>query len=123
MAINKYKKTIEALFESQNNPLCAGEIINLLAAEKLSPNKTTVYRTLNSLVLGGYLKQIVIDTNTCYYEKAQSHHHHHFICTKCKLIEDFEPDMADENKLAEKFKTKKILFHTLEFFGLCENCK
>lgn len=122
MANNKYTKTIQQIFENNHNPICANEIIDNLKKNNITPNKTTIYRALTSLTNSGYLQQIIIDSNTSYYEKAQSHHHH-FICTHCKTIEDFEPDEISEAKFISKLKGKKILFHTLEFFGLCEKCK
>jgi Fur family ferric uptake transcriptional regulator len=122
MAINLYTQKIKAIFDNEHAPVCANEILLRLQSFALTPNKTTIYRTLNSLVSKGYLRQILIDTNTCYYEKADGHHHH-FFCTKCKSFEDLDPDVASEAKLLDKLKGKKILFHTLEFFGLCEQCQ
>jgi Fur family ferric uptake transcriptional regulator len=56
-------------------------------------------------------------------------HHHHLICTNCGRIIDYT-DFVDEElellKKTEKELTKKYNFeinnHTIQFYGLCDEC-
>jgi Fe2+ or Zn2+ uptake regulation protein len=122
MALNIYKEKLISIFNKSKEPLTAQEIIESLQALGLTPNKTTIYRSLRSLIDDGKIKSILIDSNTTYYEKNDTHHHH-FICNKCKVIKDFTPDPSIEKKLMRTFDECLILNHSLELFGLCQKCK
>ena len=122
MALNIYKEKLLDIFGKTKSPLKAQEIIEELKLLGLSPNKTTIYRSLHSLIECGEIKSILIDSNTTYYEKNDTHHHH-FICNKCKAIKDFIPDPSVEKLLMETFDECIILNHSLELFGLCQKCK
>jgi Fur family peroxide stress response transcriptional regulator len=50
--------------------------------------------------------------------------HPHVICTKCKEIMD--PALVSLDELSEEMSSKtghKILYHRLDFFGLCPRCQ
>jgi Fe2+ or Zn2+ uptake regulation protein len=122
MALNIYKEKLLTIFGKTKKPLRAQEIIEELKLLGLRPNKTTIYRSLHSLIECGDIKSILIDSNTTYYEKNDTHHHH-FICNKCKVIKDFIPDPSIERRLMRAFDDCIVLNHSLELFGLCQKCK
>jgi Fur family ferric uptake transcriptional regulator len=59
-----------------------------------------------------------------YRYELKKNHHHHLICTNCGKIEEVEGDflkkMEDDIFKSKKFKVES---HSLEFFGLCEDCQ
>jgi Fur family ferric uptake transcriptional regulator len=75
---------LEALLRA-NKPQTADEIIIAIGDE--SPNKVTVYRTLESLVGAGLVHRAFIDERSQRYEladKCTEHQcHPHFVCTDC----------------------------------------
>ncbi|MCX5783362.1 MAG: transcriptional repressor, partial [Elusimicrobia bacterium] len=78
-------------------PLSVFDLQKLLKAKKLSVNKTTVYRGLNSLKKEGIILELQLKDNKRWYELSSRDHHHHIICTKCDKVEDFEG--CDSDKL------------------------
>jgi Fur family transcriptional regulator, ferric uptake regulator len=86
----------------------------------------TLYRTVNSMVAKGLLRQIDFKQGFLYYELiADREHHHHLVCKNCSKVVDLES--CDSIKL-DKQALKRLGFaqideHVLEFFGLCANCE
>lgn len=108
------------ILESSKSPISAEEILT-----RLSVNKTTVYRQLDSLVKQGIASPVTFTDRTTRYESAKLGHHHHLVCTKCQKVTDVcIPENIDQQvepiAAAKKFR---ITFHQLEFFGLCADCQ
>lgn len=123
--ITKTRKAVLEILVSTARPFSASELIARLAQKKLYPNKTTVYRELDSLTAGGFIKEVQLGFARRMYEITSAGHHHHLVCRKCERIEDvsIENDMEMyEKKIAEK-TSFKIFDHSLEFFGLCGKCQ
>ncbi|MGZ3713406.1 MAG: Fur family transcriptional regulator [Bdellovibrionota bacterium] len=85
----------------------------------------TVYRTLSSLEEAGLLRRCEFGDGSARYEMAGqgNAHHHHLICKSCKKVE-----VVDECELEEidRFAQKRgftDISHTLEFFGICADCR
>ncbi len=95
------------------------------SSKKPSPDQSTLYRTLKTLVSHGLVREINFDSTGARYELAVGRpHHHHIICTSCGFMEDI--DICQKNAEKEVVKQAKkfnaITGHSLEFFGLCKNC-
>lgn len=114
---------IEVLLGS-DTPLSIEEISNLLESKDLTPNKTTLYREVEFLKEQKMLEEIDFGDGKKRYE-ISSTHHHHIVCVTCKTVVDIpmEEDLdSKEKQILLKFKFKPI-GHSLEFFGLCQNCQ
>lgn len=89
-------------------------------------DQATVYRALEALSKAGIVQKIDFHDSHTYYELlAGGHHHHHVVCETCGTIEDVEVcDVKglDKNILKKSKKFKAIKSHSLEFFGICDNC-
>ena len=95
---------------------------------------TTVYRTLELLVLVGLVYKLDFGDGRARYELAQGPghigHHHHLVCTKCSLVVDYtdfidreiELPTLTEKGLSEKFGFT-ITNHLIQFYGLCPKCR
>jgi len=113
---------LEAL-ESTNTPLSVGDLIKLLEKENIKADKATVFRTIKDLNDKGLATQIQLNEGKFRYEHI-AEDHHHFVCENCGRIEDIS-DCKIENLEKEIQNEKGFLVkrHSLEFYGLCNNCQ
>ncbi len=91
---------------------------------QVSPNKVTIYRTLESLVNAGIVHKVFLQERTWHFEPAhnctETQCHAHFTCTQC----------GDTNCLTEisipmtKSPHKGFVINRqqVQFEGLCPNC-
>lgn len=120
LRITPIRTQITQILTESMYPVSAADILSSIKA-----NKTTIYREIAVLLDNGFLIEFDFGDRVKRYELADRPHHHHLICVKCKSVKDV--DVADDFVKSEKKVLQnnkfKILRHTLEFFGLCENCR
>lgn len=120
--ITSSRLEILAILKSNHNPLTMSEIHKKIRNTKI--DLATVYRTINLFTGLGIVNEIDFKDEFKRYELIYDrHHHHHIVCRKCKRIENVEACILDD---VEKLLNKKgysEISHSLEFFGICENCK
>jgi len=82
-----------------------------------------VYRNLNILVETNMIRRLDFGSTFNRFD-GNCETHSHFICEKCGAVSDLE---INENFNPEDFiknsKGKRVKTFTLEFFGICENCR
>jgi Fe2+ or Zn2+ uptake regulation protein len=88
-------------------------------------DQSTVYRIIESLTKEGFVKVINLLEGNNRYELERGDHHHHLVCTEC---EDITPihmgsHLKETEHDIEKSTGYDITSHSLEFFGICPNCK
>ena len=106
-----------------------------LATHKKYPKigLTTVYRTLEVLVKMGFVQKIDFGEGKSRYElgdvSGERAHHHHIVCTQCgKIINysDFSDNerevICDLQKELEKKYCVKIMHHSVQYYGECDQC-
>jgi len=122
--VTKIRREIVGMLEDTKVPLAAPEILEVLKKKKLDANKTTVYRELEFLVEQNIAQEVEFGDKKKRYEISDKHHHH-VVCVECKQVEDvdLQADLDGVEKKIAKQKGYKIINHSLEFFGLCANCK
>ncbi len=111
-------------FEKSRKPLTASEIEKTLIKEKVKADTATIYRILETFERNGILKKIYVHEDKLSYELSSLPHHHHLVCTSCGTIKGIA--VSQEEKLIKDFQKTtdfEIRSHSLEFFGLCKNCK
>jgi hypothetical protein len=82
-----------------------------------------VYKTVSVLKKMNEILELGFPDGSNRYDGKRPYPHPHMICTKCKEILD--PDLSILNELTEEMGKKtgyRILFHRLDFFGLCPKC-
>jgi len=59
------------------------------------------------------------------YFELPTDHHHHLVCTGCNTIKKvvIGRHLQKEEKQLEKDNEFVITNHSIEFFGLCRNCR
>jgi Fur family ferric uptake transcriptional regulator len=125
LKITKYKVALIELFLALKKPLAVSDILDELAKKSMHPNKTTIYREIDSLESQGHIKSIDFGDEKKRYELSSQDHHHHLICQNCNFVEDIvlEDDLTEIEKKVKKSSNFKIESHSLEFFGRCSNCQ
>lgn len=88
---------------------------------KNSIDKVTLYRSLQSMVASGLVREVDFRHGHTHYEiEVLREHHHHIVCTGCNKIEDTRCDIDQVVKKSLAFK--EITDHAIEFFGRCRSC-
>lgn len=94
-------------------------------AKKHMPNisKGTVYRNLKVLQEEGRVCELDLDGIVSRYE-AKLEPHYHFRCEQCgRVIDVDEPVRKELDRAVERRTGLKVLYHQLEFRGLCNYCR
>lgn len=84
----------------------------------------TIYKTVLLLKELNEVLQLGFPDGSNRYDGHKPFPHPHVICTKCKEIMD--PALVSLDELSEEMSSKtgyKILYHRLDFFGLCPRCQ
>ena len=92
---------------------------------KVIPNisKGTVYRNLKVLQETAQISEIKMGNSVTRYE-GKLENHYHFRCQQCGRIFDLDEPLQDifNDKVAAKTGFK-VIYHQLEFRGLCDRCQ
>ncbi len=111
-------KVLEYLVKKRCHPTVE-HIYNDLLPEVPTLSKTTVYNTLNSLVLAKLVRVITIEENEMRYDII-TENHGHFKCIKCGAIYDFNIDI--DAYPAEALDGFLVNEKDVYFKGTCPNC-
>jgi Fur family transcriptional regulator, ferric uptake regulator len=123
--ITRTRREVLGILSTSRVLLSADDLGRALAAGGFKVNKTTVYRELAFLKGRGILHEIHFGDGTVRYRLCPSTHHHHIICLNCKRAEDvfLEGELKALETDIVRQKGFQVLHHTLEFFGLCPDCR
>jgi Fur family ferric uptake transcriptional regulator len=109
--------------EGVDQPVDVQSIINYLE-QNIAADPATIFRMMHDFMQKGITKQIQFKEGKARYELSNKRHHHHLICNSCGKVEEVEGDflktMEEQIYKDKKFRVKD---HSLEFFGLCEDCQ
>jgi len=83
----------------------------------------TVYRNILLVKSLGELLELGFSDGSNRYDGNKPTPHPHVICIKCKKIVDPDLDSLDELEKEVALETNfRILYHRLDFFGICSKC-
>ena len=83
---------------------------------------TTVYRNLQILVKQGLIRSRHLPTGEVLYTPVERDIHH-LTCVNCGATRPLEGCPVTRMHMPKEINKKfDLLFHTLEFFGLCQDC-
>ncbi len=112
------------LLESSDKPLDVQTMIAYLEKHAIKTDPATVFRIVNMFTQKGLTRQIQLQEGKSRYELAENADHHHLVCTKCGDIQDISDcNISELERDIEKRKKFKVMSHSLEFFGVCEDCQ
>lgn len=111
------------LLKSLSKAVSAQDIYVELRTRNQSIGLATVYRALEALKLEGVVQVRTLASGESLYSSVQQDKHH-LTCLQCgRSIPINECPVHDlETQLFQAHKFK-IFYHTLEFFGLCQQCQ
>lgn len=111
------------LLKQIKDAISAQELYAQLRQRKISMGLATVYRALESLKLEGTVQVRTLPSGESLYSLAKEDTHH-LTCVRCgtSAVMDECPVHGLESHLTESHRFQ-IFYHTLEFFGLCEQCQ
>ena len=105
-----------------DDELTAQELHRQLIIDGKSMGLTTGYRNLQVLIKHGLIRSRHLPTGEVLYTPVDRDIHH-LTCVQCGETSKMEgcpvKDIHSPKKNQKKFQ---LLFHTLEYFGLCQNC-
>lgn len=107
-------------------PLSATELQVIMRQKHIATNVTTIYRELEFLRAQGIIHELQFgDDGTKRFEFGLGPHHHHIRCLQCNRIADVDiPHTFTRAISTIEQQTKfKVIDHSLEFVGLCDQCQ
>jgi Fe2+ or Zn2+ uptake regulation protein len=121
--ITPLKKAIIELLLRKGCLICQKDILAHLQDCDLSPDRSSLFRELVSLVEKNIVLKNTI-SNKDYYE-IPCRHHHHLVCLGCQSIEkvDFRNHLVGREKVIARKNNFHIVNHSLEFYGYCQRCQ
>ncbi len=120
--ITEQRLDILGILKENHNQLTISEIHSKLKNKKT--DLATVYRTINLFAELRVVNEIDFKDEFKRYELIYDrHHHHHIVCRKCKNVENVETCVLDDLENLLKKKGYSEITHSLEFFGICRNCR
>jgi len=118
-------KRQEQLLEELNkcdDELSGQELHRQLIESEKAMGLTTVYRNLQVLIKHGLIRSRHLPTGEVLYTPVDRDIHH-LTCVQCGETSKMEGcPVKDIHTPITNPKKFQLLFHTLEYFGLCQNC-
>ena len=120
--ISKRQEQILEILKNCDDELTGQELHRELITGDKEMGLTTVYRNLQVLMKSGLIRSRHLPTGEVLYTPVERDIHH-LTCVQCGETSKIEgcpvKDIHEPQQVSKKFQ---LLFHTLEFFGLCQNC-
>ena len=114
---------LKVLAEDETHPSVA-QVFNIVKKEFPTTSLATVYKTIILLKELNEVLELGFPDGSNRYDGHKPFPHPHMICTRCKKIVD--PDLSSLSDLNKEMSLKtgyQILYHRLDFFGLCPECQ
>ncbi len=111
------------LLKTLKQAISAQDIYVELRNRNQSMGLATVYRSLEALKLEGLVQVRTLANGEALYSPAQQDKHH-LTCLQCGT--SIPINQCPAHELEEQLQSShnfKIFYHTLEFFGLCNQCQ
>ena len=120
--ISKRQQQLLNELKKCSDELSGQELHRQLHQSEKAMGLTTVYRNLQSLVKQGLIRSRHLPNGEVLYAPVERDIHH-LTCVSCGKTTRLQgcpvKTMDVPQKTTKKFE---LLFHTLEYFGLCQNC-
>ena len=120
------REIVLSILTHAEDHLSAEEVYNDVKAKYPESNIgiATVYRALSFLEEVDLIASIAFGSDGKKYESNAKSHHDHLICTQCGKIVEFLDDEIEkrQERIAKKNKFK-ITSHSMQLYGICEDCQ
>ena len=120
--ISKRQEQILEILKNCDDELSGQELHRELIIGQKEMGLTTVYRNLQVLMKTGLIRSRHLPTGEVLYTPVERDIHH-VTCVQCGETSKIDGcPVKNIHEPKQKNKKFQLLFHTLEFFGLCQNC-
>ncbi len=120
--ISKRQKYLLEELEKCADELSGQQLHRQLEQSQHAMGLTTVYRNLQILVKLGLIRSRHLPTGEVLYTPVERDLHH-LTCVNCGETTPLEGCPVKTMSMPQTtFQKFELLFHTLEFFGLCQEC-
>ncbi len=116
----RQRREIREVFERNDRPLSADEVLDLTQRRMAGLGMATVYRTIKALSDEGWLVPVEMPGAPPRYEVRGKGHHHHFQCLKCGKLFELEGCLEHLGKLIPP--TFRVVDHVVLIYGYCSAC-
>ncbi|MEN9215685.1 MAG: Fur family transcriptional regulator [Gloeomargarita sp. HHBFW_bins_162] len=117
------QQRILELLQSQSQALSAQAIYLRLKQQHQGVGLATVYRALEVLKKNGAVQVRLLPSGEAVYS-GLPYDRHHLTCLRCNCsIPLGDCPVQDLEQHLQQAHNFQIYYHTLEFFGLCQNCQ
>jgi Fur family transcriptional regulator, ferric uptake regulator len=114
------RREIREVFEQNDRPLGADEVLRLAQERVAGMGMATVYRTIKGLLDEGWLIAVEMPGQPPRYEIRGKAHHHHFHCLKCQRLFELDGCLEHLEKLIPS--TFRVVDHVVLIYGYCAGC-
>ena len=114
------RREIREVFERNDRPLAADEVLQLAQQKMAGLGIATVYRTIKALSDEGWLVPVEVPGASPRYEVRGKAHHHHFHCLKCRKLFELHGCLARLGKLIPP--SFRVVDHVVLIYGYCSAC-
>ena len=114
------RREIREVFERNDRPLAADEVLQLAQEKMAGLGMATVYRTIKALTDEGWLIPVEVPGSTPRYEVRGKAHHHHFHCLNCLRLFELEGCLERLGKMIPP--TFRVIDHVVLIYGFCAGC-
>lgn len=123
--ITMLRRALIELMTQLERPFSVDEIRHLLKQKGIATYRGSLYREIEFLTKMRIIEHIIFHDGVLRYELSDRIHHHHLVCLNCNQVQDVElkQELDDEEKRISRKTKFQIIRHSLEFFGLCVNCR
>jgi len=120
--ISKRQDEILEILKKCDDELSGQELHRELIRVEKEMGLTTVYRNLQILIKFGLIRSRHLPTGEVLYAPVERDIHH-LTCVQCGETSKVEGCPVKDIHAPKQNKKKfQLLFHTLEFFGICQDC-
>ncbi len=115
------RREIRQVFQSNDRPLAADEVLRLAHRRVAGLGMATVYRTIKALTAQGWLVPVEVPGAPPRYEVNGKAHHHHFRCLKCGKLYELRACRERPGKLVPP--AFRLVNHVVIIDGFCAACE
>ncbi len=119
---NRQQRLLEALRDS-GNEMSGQQLHRQMESGSHAMGLATVYRNLRQLQQQGLIRCRHLPTGEALYAPVE-HDRHHLTCVDCGKTKPLKHCPIHGLEIpTEEQSDFQLLFHTLEFFGICTDCQ
>ena len=121
--MRKSVSKVESALRKMGGFASAQELHQFAYAEGAKIGLTTVYRSLQTLVVEKIVDVLRREDGEAIYRICGGGHHHHLLCKVCGRTEEISGEAVEKwtQEIARRYNFRDV-GHSAEIFGICANC-